>query len=143
MVSPDEYKVTVNKPDLTTGTQTFKFEFLNKIDSVYTIEYKTRITTEEDKASITNNVYFEGEGISTENQPFEKEIVVRITEGSGTGSGELGTLKIVKVDGSNSEIKLKELNLNYLILMGKARGRERRMRKEFLLYPVLNSESIY
>ncbi|WP_411167570.1 collagen binding domain-containing protein [Clostridium sp. MB05] len=101
-----DYKVTVNPPDLTSGKQMFKFEFLKPIDTMYYVEYETKIITDVDYSKISNSVHFEGDGFKTENQPFEKEIVVRITDGSGTGSGEVGSLRIVKVDADNEETKL-------------------------------------
>lgn len=117
------FKVTVNPVDLTTGTQTFKLEFLEKINTMYNISYGTKITTDVDYSKLSNKAYFEGDGITTKNTPFEKEIVVRITDGSGIGSGKLGSLRIMKIDGDNSEIKLKGVEFSLYDSNGKLVGK--------------------
>lgn len=117
------FRVTISPRDLATGTQTFKLEFLEKIDTMYNILYRTKITTDVDYSKLSNKVHFEGDGVSTENQPFEKEIVVRITDGSGTGSGKLGSLKIIKVDGNDIGTKIGGVEFKLFDWNGKLVGK--------------------
>ncbi|PRR79050.1 Collagen binding domain protein [Clostridium liquoris] len=119
------FKITVSPMDLATGTQTFKLEFLEKINTMYKISYRTKITTDVDYSKLSNKAYFEGDGITTKNTPFEKEIVVRITDGSGTGSGKLGSLRIMKVDGDNLKTKLKGVEFSLYDSSGKLVGKAR------------------
>ncbi|MGV2644467.1 hypothetical protein GNF86_24340, partial [Clostridium perfringens] len=49
-----DYKVTVNPPDLISGKQIFKFEFLKPIDTMYYVEYETKIITDVDYSKISN-----------------------------------------------------------------------------------------
>ncbi|MEG2893717.1 MAG: collagen binding domain-containing protein, partial [Clostridium sp.] len=82
-----DYSLEFKEKDPGTGSQTFKLKFLSKINDEYIIEYESKITTAKDKDKITNVVYFEGNGITTENTPFESVIEVRVTDGEGSGGG--------------------------------------------------------
>ncbi|WP_100403553.1 SpaA isopeptide-forming pilin-related protein [Bacillus sp. FJAT-42315] len=82
--------------------QSFEISFLNDIDSAYILEYQTFINAQNGDL-VSNAVKLTGEQITTEDTQKSKEFAVRLSGGSGTGSGETGNLVVTKVDAANKD----------------------------------------
>jgi LPXTG-motif cell wall-anchored protein len=82
------------------GKESFKLSFLKDISEAYILKYDSLITANNgDK--VTNKVSFTGKNIKIVLIPSNSEITVKLSSGSGTGSGVKGPLTITKVDFSN------------------------------------------
>ncbi|MFE9276728.1 collagen binding domain-containing protein [Paenibacillus glucanolyticus] len=79
------------------ATEYFVLRFKNPIDKAYIVEYETLIDAA-DREKVGNSVSFEGLGITTGIRETTQEIEVRMSSGSGTGSGVRGSLEVLKVD---------------------------------------------
>ncbi|PAF18659.1 SpaA isopeptide-forming pilin-related protein [Terribacillus saccharophilus] len=99
-VPKEEYELKINTAD--DGSQTFELSFLEDIDRAYILEYQSYINAANGE-SISNKATFSGENITTETVESGKTIVVRKSGGSGTGSGEYGSLEVSKVDAATGE----------------------------------------
>ena len=86
--------------DLETGAEIFTITFKNTIDKSYLVTYSTKIalTSSTEKATLTNSAQFSGEGIKEEHSTSTSEVIVYVTEGSGTGSVVFGSIEIEKQD---------------------------------------------
>ncbi|MEH7356123.1 SpaA isopeptide-forming pilin-related protein, partial [Neobacillus drentensis] len=85
------------------GSQTFEVQFLKTIDSAYILDYQSFINARNGD-TLTNSVKLEGEQITTEVTESTEKIVVKISGGSGIGSGEKGGLEVTKVDAASGEV---------------------------------------
>jgi uncharacterized surface anchored protein len=86
---------TVPTPD---GDQEkFVLSFKHPISRAYVLEYQSFINAG-DKDKVKNSVTFSGEQVKTEIVPTTTEIIVRVSSGSGSGSGVTGSLEVTKVD---------------------------------------------
>ncbi|MFP7479764.1 SpaA isopeptide-forming pilin-related protein [Terribacillus saccharophilus] len=94
-VSKEAYKLDIRTAD--DGSQTFELSFLDDIDRAYILEYQSYINAANGE-SVSNKATFSGENITTETVESGKTIIVRKSGGSGTGSGEYGSLEVSKVD---------------------------------------------
>ncbi|MEW4371291.1 collagen binding domain-containing protein [Paenibacillus kandeliae] len=101
MVQGTDYKLTV----LSGTPEKFELAFLKPISSAYILEYSTLINAN-DREKLSNNVQFSGNGITTGTVDTTKEIVVRTSSASGTGSGVVGNLIVHKVDASDDTVSL-------------------------------------
>jgi LPXTG-motif cell wall-anchored protein len=99
-VSKEDYKLEIHTSD--DGSQTFEISFLKDINRAYTLEYQSYINAANGE-SISNKAIFSGENITTETVESGKTIIVRKSGGSGTGSGEYGSLEVSKVDAATDE----------------------------------------
>ncbi|MNJ34835.1 Collagen binding domain protein [compost metagenome] len=79
----------------------FELSFNAPISEAYILKYETLIDAANGE-SVGNTVHFEGTGIKTDKMISNKEIIVRTSGGSGTGSGIRGNLEITKVDQDDS-----------------------------------------
>ncbi|GGE82877.1 SpaA isopeptide-forming pilin-related protein [Priestia taiwanensis] len=103
LTKEQDYKLVIHTND--EGHQYFEVSFPNTINSAYMLEYQSYITAS-DNEQVTNEVSFEGEQIKTGKKDSQGSVTVKVTSGSGTGSGKTGALQIVKVDAATGE-KLK------------------------------------
>ncbi|MDY7222572.1 SpaA isopeptide-forming pilin-related protein [Halalkalibacterium halodurans] len=85
------------------GNETFELSFPNVIDRAYILEYKSFIYAQNNEF-VSNQVSFEGDEITTnESTNSSESIQVRLSGGSGTGSGERGSIEVTKVDATSGE----------------------------------------
>ncbi|MBM7713839.1 putative surface anchored protein [Bacillus thermophilus] len=96
----EDYTLDIKTDD--EGKQTFEIKFLNDIDKAYILEYQSYINARNGD-EITNKTSFDGKQITTEVTDSEEKIAVKITGGSGSGSGETGSLEVTKVDASTGD----------------------------------------
>ena len=89
--------------NLETGAESFDLEFKHSIDCTYLVTYSTKIalTSSSGKGTLTNSASFTGDGVKEEHSTSTSEVIVYVTEGSGTGSGVFGSIEIEKVDSEN------------------------------------------
>lgn len=99
-VSKEAYKLDIITAD--DGSQTFELSFLDDIDRAYILEYQSYINAANGE-SVSNKATFSGENITTETVESGKTIIVRKSGGSGSGSGEYGSLEVSKVDAETGE----------------------------------------
>lgn len=85
------------------GSQSFEIQFLHDIDSAYILNYQSYINANNGD-TLTNSVKLEGEQITTETTESTGMIVVKVSGGSGTGSGETGSLEVTKVDAASGDV---------------------------------------
>jgi LPXTG-motif cell wall-anchored protein len=80
----------------------FELVFKKDIDKPYILEYQSLILAKVgDK--VNNDIKFTGDQITTETTKSTSTIIVKRTTGSGTGSGEVGKLEVIKVDAKAGE----------------------------------------
>ncbi len=100
-VQGTDYKLSVIP-----GTpEKFELSFNNPIQSPYVLKYSTLITAA-DRATVSNSVQFTGNGVTTGTVKTSKDIIVRISSASGTGSGAVGNLLLNKVDSADASVTL-------------------------------------
>ncbi|WP_312470539.1 SpaA isopeptide-forming pilin-related protein [Neobacillus sp.] len=96
-----DYKLTIKTDDQ--GSQSFEVRFLRTIDSAYILDYQSFINARNGD-TVSNTVKFEGEQITTEVTESTQKVVVKLSGGSGTGSGETGSLEVTKVDATTGDV---------------------------------------
>lgn len=96
-----DYTLEINTAD--DGSQTFVLSFLEDITRPYILEYQSYINAS-DGEEISNTIKFEGKQITTERTDSSETIKVRLTDGSGSGSGKRGSLEVIKVDANSKEV---------------------------------------
>ncbi|MCM3715640.1 SpaA isopeptide-forming pilin-related protein [Alkalihalobacillus oceani] len=74
----------------------FKLHFKRDLDRAYLLEYQSYISAKHED-SVTNTAVLSGEHITIEETESNETIIVRFTDGSGTGSGVTGSLEVTKV----------------------------------------------
>ncbi|WP_203363591.1 SpaA isopeptide-forming pilin-related protein [Bacillus sp. REN10] len=82
--------------------QSFEISFLNDINSAYILEYQTFINAKNGD-TVSNDVKLTGEQITTENTATSEKFAVKLSGGSGTGSGATGNLVVTKVDAADKD----------------------------------------
>ncbi|MNB82112.1 Collagen binding domain protein [compost metagenome] len=83
------------------GRQSFELSFARDIDRAYILEYQSLIVAKTgDK--LTNTAKFTGNNVVLVEKDTTSEIIVGVSSGSGTGSGERGTLTVSKLDAQDS-----------------------------------------
>ncbi|GAA0355603.1 collagen binding domain-containing protein [Bacillus horti] len=87
------------------GKETFELTFTNILTVPYVLEYQSFINARNNEY-VSNTVEFHGQGIAVETTESEERIQVRLSGGSGTGSGQVGDLVVVKVDHDDQSIRL-------------------------------------
>ncbi|MGM7636659.1 SpaA isopeptide-forming pilin-related protein [Bacillus sp. Hm123] len=100
LIKDQDYKLEI-KTDAD-DKQSFEISFLNDINSAYILEYQTFINAKNGD-TVSNDVKLTGEQITTENTQTSEKFAVRLSGGSGTGSGETGNLVVTKVDAANKD----------------------------------------
>ncbi|MDQ0918681.1 collagen binding domain-containing protein [Paenibacillus sp. V4I5] len=87
------------------GKQSFELKFVNPIAAAYILEYQSVIAAN-DQETVSNKVSFSGKNSTTVTKETVKDILVGVSSGSGTGSGDRGSLTIKKVDLANNTLLL-------------------------------------
>ncbi|MGE8203756.1 SpaA isopeptide-forming pilin-related protein [Heyndrickxia sp. NPDC080065] len=95
-----DYTLTIHEDEA--GNQSFELSFKDDIDSAYILEYQSYLNAR-DKEQASNKVFFEGENNQDIEDQDEISFTVRLSGGSGTGSGETGQLTLIKVDADDKE----------------------------------------
>lgn len=90
------YAMEVGVPDLATGMQVVTYYF-GDISEQVTISYRTNVTRN-GELTVSNNVQLFGGDPNEEIDEDTRNQAVVIAGGSGTGTGELGSLLIQKID---------------------------------------------
>ncbi|QXE01095.1 SpaA isopeptide-forming pilin-related protein [Terribacillus sp. DMT04] len=99
-VPKEDYKIEITHAD--DGSQTFVLSFLKDIDRAYMLEYQSYINAANGQ-QVSNKAVFSGKNITTETVESSKTIVVKRSGGSGSGSGEYGSLEVAKVDAATGD----------------------------------------
>ncbi|WP_338753141.1 SpaA isopeptide-forming pilin-related protein [Bacillus sp. FJAT-52991] len=81
--------------------QSFEISFLNEIDSAYILQYQTFINAKNGDM-VSNDVKLTGEQITNEETTTSEKFAVKLSGGSGTGSGDTGNLVVTKVDAADN-----------------------------------------
>ncbi|WP_334076608.1 collagen binding domain-containing protein [Paenibacillus sanfengchensis] len=92
-----DYDVVLHTDD-SGELKSFEVILPKAIETAYILKYQSEIAVSVDKEKITNQVNFTGDGVSVGTRETGKEIEIRLSSGSGTGSGVRGGLEITKVD---------------------------------------------
>ncbi|RAR44397.1 collagen binding domain-containing protein [Paenibacillus sp. MDMC362] len=101
LVNPSDYKLQFIYGD----TEKFVLEFLSPIDRPYILEYETLIDAA-DREVVSNSAGFEGKGITAGITDSKQRFEVRMSSGSGSGSGVRGSLEVLKVDKADPSLTL-------------------------------------
>ncbi|KOR76071.1 collagen binding domain-containing protein [Paenibacillus solani] len=101
LVDASKYKLEFVYGD----TEKFILKFLETIDRPYILEYETLIDAA-DRELVSNSVAFEGVGITKGKTESKQQFEVRMSSGSGTGSGVRGSLEVLKVDKEDASLIL-------------------------------------
>lgn len=117
LVKGTDYSLAINT-DNSTGKQTFELLFLKPITKPSVLEYKTIIDAN-DQEKVSNKITLQGENITTENVQTTTDIVVKVSGGSGTGTGERGLIEIEKTDKSDATKKLENVTFELYDKAGK------------------------
>lgn len=104
LVPNQDYKLEIHT-DKATGKQSFDLIFLKTIDRAYILEYKSLINAG-DGEKVSNEVKLSADHITTEKVETIEEVIIKSSGGSGSGSGEKGSLEIIKVDAANETAPL-------------------------------------
>lgn len=80
----------------------FEIRFGQDVDRAYILEYQSFISAA-DGNEVKNTATLSGEHITVEETESNETIIVRSTDGSGTGSGETGSLEVTKVAAETDE----------------------------------------
>ncbi|WP_077307240.1 SpaA isopeptide-forming pilin-related protein [Terribacillus halophilus] len=99
-VPKGDYKLDIQTAD--DGSQTFVLSFLEDIDRAYILEYQSYINAANGQ-EVSNKAVFSGKNITTETVESSKTIIVKRSGGSGSGSGEYGSLEVSKVDAATGD----------------------------------------
>ncbi|TCM99581.1 LPXTG-motif cell wall-anchored protein [Paenibacillus sp. BK033] len=97
LVKGTDYTLAI-ETDPETGKQLFKLAFLHQITSAYVLEYQSLIVAQNGD-TVSNKVSFSGNNVQAVTKDSAKDIVVGVSDGSGTGSGVRGALTVLKQDG--------------------------------------------
>ncbi|WP_274648560.1 LPXTG cell wall anchor domain-containing protein [Paenibacillus humicola] len=87
------------------GKQSFELSFLHPITSAYILEYQSMITAK-NYDTVSNTASLSGNNVTTVTKETTTDVVVGVSSGSGTGSGERGSLTIKKVDADDDTVLL-------------------------------------
>ncbi|WP_339295141.1 collagen binding domain-containing protein [Paenibacillus sp. FSL W7-1279] len=101
LVNHSDYKLNFIYGD----TEKFVLEFLSPIDRPYILEYETLIDAA-DREVVSNSAGFEGKGITAGITDSKQRFEVRMSSGSGSGSGVRGSLEVLKVDRADPSLIL-------------------------------------
>ncbi|WNS45187.1 collagen binding domain-containing protein [Paenibacillus sp. MMS20-IR301] len=82
------------------GKESFQLKFVSEISEAYILKYQSLIAAQNNE-QVSNEVNLEGKNVKEVTKDSNSEITVKLSSGSGTGSGVRGTLSIEKIDASN------------------------------------------
>lgn len=81
----------------TTGAHTFKITFANTISTAYILKYSSFIDAN-NQETVGNTIKLSGANITTEQVQTTSNVVVKVTDGGGSGTGVRGTITVTKTD---------------------------------------------
>ncbi|MDQ0194512.1 LPXTG cell wall anchor domain-containing protein [Paenibacillus wynnii] len=87
------------------GKQTFVLKFNKDIKTPYILLYQSLIAANHGER-VTNTAKLTGDNVTLVSREITKLMIVGVSSGSGTGSGERSTLTVKKVDSENSTVVL-------------------------------------
>ncbi|WP_052088382.1 LPXTG cell wall anchor domain-containing protein [Paenibacillus wynnii] len=87
------------------GKQTFVLKFNKDIKTPYLLLYQSLIAANHGER-VTNTAKLTGDNVTVVSREITKIMIVGVSSGSGTGSGERSTLTVKKVDSDNSNVIL-------------------------------------
>lgn len=100
------FTLNVRPRALSTDPQVFDLISKKPIAESYTIDYKTNLILDEIlENKVFNNVIFDGEQVISGVRQSTVPIVYTFVTGSGTGTGEVGSFTLKKVDESGNPLK--------------------------------------
>src|SRR5690625_2246794 len=101
-ISKDKYEVDID----TTGedTQTLTISFNEQIDRTYIVEYST-IYFAGHQEEVENSVKVTGSNVTEENGYEDSSKVTIVQSGGGTGTGQVGYLKVEKISNDGEPLK--------------------------------------
>ncbi|WP_410514754.1 collagen binding domain-containing protein [Paenibacillus sp. BR2-3] len=102
------------------GQQTFTLKFMKDIQTSFILKYQSLITARNGQ-EVTNTVKLTGDNVVNVNHETTKVMIVGISSGSGTGTGERGTLTVKKVDADNNAMILIGAKFNLYRITGTER----------------------
>ncbi|WP_159103070.1 SpaA isopeptide-forming pilin-related protein [Paenilisteria weihenstephanensis] len=102
LVQGQDYTLDITTNN-TTGAQTFKITFANKISSAYILKYSSFIDAN-DKETVSNSIKLAGSNITTEQVETASDIVVKVTDGGGSATGVRGTITVTKTDSGTTPL---------------------------------------
>lgn len=97
LVKDKDYEVVLHTDD-SGELKSFEVILPKTIKTAYILKYQSEIAVSVDREKITNQVSFIGDGVSVGTRETEQAIEIRLSSGSGTGSGVRGGLEVTKVD---------------------------------------------
>nr|WP_302730604.1 collagen binding domain-containing protein [Saccharibacillus sp. CPCC 101409] len=96
LVKGRDYTLKITSGD----TERFELLFAGPIRQAFILEYQS-VLYASDRETVSNEVSFEGTGVTTGQVESSRSIVVRTSSGSGTGAGVRGALEVTKVDAAD------------------------------------------
>lgn len=99
-----DYEVVFHKGAL--DEESFELIFNGSIDTAYVLRYSSEIAVTADREPVTNEVSFVGDGVTSGVKETEYSVVIRFSDGSGTGSIARGAITLTKVDEDNASLVL-------------------------------------
>jgi len=102
------------------GQQSFVLKFNKDISTASVLEYQTLITAKNGE-EVTNTAKLTGDNVVTVTKEVIKRMIVGVSSGSGTGSGERSTLTVKKVDENNNTVLLSGAKFNLYRVNGTER----------------------
>lgn len=99
----DDLDYILNIKEDNEGHQTFEIIFLNSFEEAYLLEYQSFLFNAKNGDPVSNKVEFSGGGIETGKKESTKEFNIKLSGGSGTGSGKVGSLTVIKIDRDSKE----------------------------------------
>ncbi|MCY7426251.1 SpaA isopeptide-forming pilin-related protein [Bacillus amyloliquefaciens] len=101
-----DYKLDV-KTDNATGEQSFVLTFTGsykQIDRAYVIQYRSLINISGSSGQVNNKVSISGTSVKEQTQENNSSVLVAISSGGGSGSGEKGSMTISKTGSDGASL---------------------------------------
>ncbi|WP_424161688.1 SpaA isopeptide-forming pilin-related protein [Bacillus amyloliquefaciens] len=101
-----DYKLDV-KTDNVTGEQSFVLTFTGsykQIDRAYVIQYRSLINISGSSGQVNNKVSISGTNVKEQTQENNSSVLVAISSGGGSGSGEKGSMTISKTGSDGASL---------------------------------------
>ncbi|KGL39636.1 hypothetical protein EP56_13845 [Listeriaceae bacterium FSL A5-0209] len=102
LVQGQDYTLAITTNN-TTGAQTFKITFANTISTAYILKYSSFIDANNQETA-SNSIKLAGANITTEQVETTSNVVVKVTDGGGSGTGVRGTITVTKTDSGTTPL---------------------------------------
>ncbi|MEK4328519.1 collagen binding domain-containing protein [Paenibacillus sp. FSL R7-0312] len=99
------------------GKESFELKFTKEISEAYILQYQSVITAQNNE-TVSNEVGLTGTNVKEVIKDTNSEVTVKLSSGSGTGSGVRGTLSIEKIDADNHSNTLKGASFDLFRVIG-------------------------